>query len=171
VLPVGIFQDPGFAVGPPHRPDLQQGRNDHLCHDSGNPELSPQGHQQNRDHIQRKTPDESEALRAWFYAAALADPLSSTTTLPIVTIGDIAAQVTFSGLAPGFAGLYQVNALVPDAAPSGDNVNPVIKEDGQCLEIPSVNSSVAQSTATLEGTINGTCVSSWGKVLSKMLKT
>jgi hypothetical protein len=74
--------------------------------------------------------DESEALRAWFYAAALADPLSSTSTLPIVTIGDIAAQVTFSGLAPGFAGLYQVNALVPDAAPSGDNVNLVIRIGG-----------------------------------------
>ena len=56
-------------------------------------------------------------------AAALGDPLSSTSTLPTVTIGGISAQVTFSGLAPGFAGLYQVNAVVPDAALSGDSVN------------------------------------------------
>jgi minor extracellular serine protease Vpr len=30
-----------------------------------------------------------------------------------VVIGGIAASVSYSGLAPGFAGLYQVNALVP----------------------------------------------------------
>jgi uncharacterized protein (TIGR03437 family) len=63
-------------------------------------------------------------------AAALFDPLSSTLTMPTVTIGTAAAQVTYSGLAPGFAGLYQVNALVPDGAPSGDNVNLVISIGG-----------------------------------------
>jgi uncharacterized protein (TIGR03437 family) len=31
-----------------------------------------------------------------------------------VTIGGVTANVSFSGLAPGFVGLYQVNALVPD---------------------------------------------------------
>ncbi len=40
-----------------------------------------------------------------------------------VTIGEIDAPVVFQGLAPGFVGLYQVNAVVPsgvplDAAPS-----------------------------------------------------
>jgi uncharacterized protein (TIGR03437 family) len=62
--------------------------------------------------------------------AALSNPLSSTLTMPTVTIGAVAAPVTFSGLAPGFAGLYQVNALVPAAAPSGDNINLVLSIGG-----------------------------------------
>jgi uncharacterized protein (TIGR03437 family) len=53
----------------------------------------------------------------------LSNPLSSTTTLPVVTIGGVAAQVVFSGLAPDFVGLYQVNALVPQGAPSGSAVS------------------------------------------------
>jgi uncharacterized protein (TIGR03437 family) len=44
---------------------------------------------------------------------ALSDPLSRTLTLPKVTIGGIDAVVSYSGLAPSFAGLYQVNAIVP----------------------------------------------------------
>jgi uncharacterized protein (TIGR03437 family) len=63
-------------------------------------------------------------------AAALSSPLSSTLTLPTVTLGAAAAKVTYSGLAPGFAGLYQVNAIVPDGAPSGDNVGLVITMGG-----------------------------------------
>ena len=55
-------------------------------------------------------------------AAALSIPLSNTSALPTVIIGGAQAQVTYSGLAPGFAGLYQVNAVVPDAAVSGDSV-------------------------------------------------
>ncbi|HXJ40580.1 MAG TPA: hypothetical protein VNH18_14975, partial [Bryobacteraceae bacterium] len=63
-------------------------------------------------------------------APARAVPLSSTTTLPTVTIGGTAALVTFSGLVPGLTGLYQVNALVPDAAPAGANVALVISIGG-----------------------------------------
>jgi len=63
-------------------------------------------------------------------AAALSDPLSSTLTTPTVTIGGAAAKVTYSGLAPGFAGLYQVNALVPDDAPLGNSVSLVISIGG-----------------------------------------
>jgi uncharacterized protein (TIGR03437 family) len=63
-------------------------------------------------------------------SAALSDPLSSTLTVPIVTIGGAAAKVVYSGLAPGFAGLYQVNALVPDGAPTGDSVNLLISMGG-----------------------------------------
>jgi uncharacterized protein (TIGR03437 family) len=49
-------------------------------------------------------------------------PALSTATAPQVTIGNIAAQVTFSGLAPGFTGLYQVNAQVPAGVPTGNAV-------------------------------------------------
>lgn len=44
----------------------------------------------------------------------------STTRLPVtVTIGGIDAPVTFSGLAPGIVGTYQVNATVPSGVPAG----------------------------------------------------
>ena len=63
---------------------------------------------------------------------ALSDPLSETFVMPVVTIGGVRAVVAFSGLAPGFAGLYQVNAQVPEAAPTGPAVPVMIQipEDG-----------------------------------------
>jgi uncharacterized protein (TIGR03437 family) len=54
---------------------------------------------------------------------ALSSPLSWTTTTPTVTIGGVpAAGLQFYGLAPGYAGLYQVNALVPAASTKGNAV-------------------------------------------------
>ncbi len=50
---------------------------------------------------------------------ASASPLSRTLTQPEVTIAGQAATVQFSGLAPGFPGLYQVNVQVPPGIPSG----------------------------------------------------
>jgi uncharacterized protein (TIGR03437 family) len=43
-----------------------------------------------------------------------------TTTTPTVTIGGTKALVSFSGLAPGFVGLYQINAEVPAGLKSGN---------------------------------------------------
>jgi len=50
------------------------------------------------------------------------DGSSTTTTTPQVSVGGVPAQVTFSGLSPGFVGLYQVNVQIPQAAPTGDAV-------------------------------------------------
>ncbi len=46
-------------------------------------------------------------------------PLARTRVVPEVRIGGRPAHVDFSGLAPTFAGLYQINAVVPGDAPSG----------------------------------------------------
>jgi uncharacterized protein (TIGR03437 family) len=53
---------------------------------------------------------------------ASSSPLSKTPSTPIVTIGGVSATVSFSGLAPGFVGLYQVNALVPAGSAKGSSV-------------------------------------------------
>jgi uncharacterized protein (TIGR03437 family) len=58
------------------------------------------------------------------YCTGLGPTISSdgydvTTTTPQVRIGGIAASVQFSGRAPGYPGLYQINAAVPSGLPSG----------------------------------------------------
>ncbi len=55
-------------------------------------------------------------------APAVSNPLSHTLNTPIVTLGSQQIEVTFSGLAPGFVGLYQVNIQIPSGAPSGSAV-------------------------------------------------
>jgi len=57
-----------------------------------------------------------------------AQPLSSCRVTPEVTIGGRNAQVLFCGLAPGFVGLYQVNATVPSDAPAG--IQPLVMRVG-----------------------------------------
>jgi uncharacterized protein (TIGR03437 family) len=49
---------------------------------------------------------------------APSNPLSSLTGISVF-VGNVSAEVLWAGLAPGFHGLYQINALVPQAAPSG----------------------------------------------------
>jgi uncharacterized protein (TIGR03437 family) len=56
-------------------------------------------------------------------AAAPLDSLENTVAQTTATIGGVPAAVSFSGLAPGFVGLSQVNLLVPDL-PEGEQ--PVI---------------------------------------------
>jgi uncharacterized protein (TIGR03437 family) len=46
-------------------------------------------------------------------------PLARTVSAPLVSIGGVNAEVLFSGLAPGFAGLYQINVSVPASAGNG----------------------------------------------------
>jgi len=47
------------------------------------------------------------------------DATSTTSATPTITIGGQPATVLFSGLAPGFADLYQVNAIVPAGIGTG----------------------------------------------------
>jgi uncharacterized protein (TIGR03437 family) len=63
-------------------------------------------------------------------AAARADPLSWVTADVKVYIGGREAQVIFKGLAPNFAGLYQLNVLVPDGVPVGDAIPLAVETPG-----------------------------------------
>jgi len=58
-------------------------------------------------------------------------PLSNTAAQVSVTVGGQPAQVLFSGLAPGFAGLYQVNAVVPSGVTAGSQVPVTLSVAGQ----------------------------------------
>ena len=64
-------------------------------------------------------------------------PVANTLSHPIVQIGGVFATVVYSGLAPGFAGLYQVNVTVPPGLTTG-NLPMVITING-----------VASNTATV----------------------
>ena len=55
-------------------------------------------------------------------APAPANPPAVTVAQPQATVGRMPARVLFSGLAPGFVGLYQVNIEVPGGAPPGNAI-------------------------------------------------
>ena len=52
---------------------------------------------------------------------APANPLSMAIVTPVVSINSVDAKVLFAGLAPGFAGVYQVNFVVPAGVKAGHN--------------------------------------------------
>ena len=56
--------------------------------------------------------------------------LAPTVTMPTVTIGGVAATPSFSGLAPGYVGLYQVNVPVPATVAAGSAVPVAISMNG-----------------------------------------
>lgn len=57
-------------------------------------------------------------------AAAPGTPPLSTVTDPNLQVffGDLQGAISFAGLAPGFAGLYQINVAIPAATPAGDQL-------------------------------------------------
>ena len=61
---------------------------------------------------------------------------ASTTATPTVTIGGVTASTTYSGLAPGFVGLYQINAVVPSGLGTGNK--PVVITTGSVASNPSL---------------------------------
>ena len=58
-------------------------------------------------------------------------PLAGTTNSVTATIGGKPASVFFSGLAPTYTGLYQVNAIVPDGVGSDDAAPLILTVAGQ----------------------------------------
>jgi uncharacterized protein (TIGR03437 family) len=64
-------------------------------------------------------------------SAASLTQLSYTVNPVTVTIGGQSAQVLFAGLAPGYAGLYQVNAIVPSGITPASDVPLVLTSAGQ----------------------------------------
>jgi len=74
---------------------------------------------------------EGEELDATEFTAPVSgSPLYHTTLLPQVYVGNLAAKVSFSGLAPGLRGAWQINIVVPENAPRG-SVPVRVVYDGQ----------------------------------------
>ena len=62
--------------------------------------------------------------------AAVIDASSPAIQTPTVTIGEVHASPNFAGLAPGYPGVYQVNALVPVTITPGPAVSLSVSVDG-----------------------------------------
>lgn len=62
---------------------------------------------------------------------APSSPLSGVINPVTVLIGGKEARVLFAGLAPGFSGLYQINAFVPADAATGNAVEVTVESAGQ----------------------------------------
>jgi len=70
--------------------------------------------------------------------APASGPLYLTIDMPIVTIGGMPATVQFSGIAPGFAGLYQINAQIPAGIQTGDDVPVKIEMPGGAADTATI---------------------------------
>ena len=54
-----------------------------------------------------------------------------TLAVPRVLVGGQEAQVVFSGMSPEFPGVYQLNVVLPEGVPTGEQVSLVIVVDGK----------------------------------------
>jgi uncharacterized protein (TIGR03437 family) len=61
-------------------------------------------------------------------------PLYTTVAVPIVNVGGQPVTVVFSGIAPGFAGLYQVNFQIPQSVTPGEYVPVTIAMPGSVMD-------------------------------------
>ena len=67
-------------------------------------------------------------------AAAPSDSLVNTSNTITADISGTTATVAFAGLAPGFAGLYQVNVTIPTGLTAGDNYLDIAGPDAYTSE-------------------------------------
>ena len=63
-------------------------------------------------------------------ASITGNPLFLTRVQPTVTIGGQSARVLFSGMAPGYVGLWAINAEIPASVTPGPAVPMTITADG-----------------------------------------
>jgi uncharacterized protein (TIGR03437 family) len=56
--------------------------------------------------------------------------LHTTTTNPAVMVGNVAANVVFCGILPGFPGVYQINIVIQPGTPTGNTVPVQIQMGG-----------------------------------------
>jgi uncharacterized protein (TIGR03437 family) len=78
------------------------------------------------------------AIATGAVAPASGSPLYATPYTPTVTIGGVPATVQFSGLTPGFVGLWQLNVAIPLSAPTGSSVPLVISVNGRASNATTV---------------------------------
>jgi len=80
--------------------------------------------------------------------------LSKTSHTITADVGGVSAVVSFSGLAPGYAGLYQINLQIPSGVTDGDNTLDIAGPDAYVTEatipitggvVPTSDSSVASA--------------------------
>ena len=77
-------------------------------------------------------------LASGVVAPANGAPIYATAEAPTVTIGGVPATVGFSGLAPGFVGLWQLNVLIPDGVPVSNAVPLAVAFKGRTSSITTI---------------------------------
>jgi len=65
-------------------------------------------------------------------------PLYATIVTPTVTVGGLPATVVFSGIAPGYAGLYQLDIQIPAGVAPGDDVTLAISLPGSATDTTTI---------------------------------
>jgi uncharacterized protein (TIGR03437 family) len=66
---------------------------------------------------------------------APSDPLPAAVISPTVTLGGAPMAVDYAGLVPGSVGLYQINVVVPRAAPTGLEIPLVVNQGGSSTSL------------------------------------
>jgi len=61
---------------------------------------------------------------------APSDPLAAALIPATVTLGGVPLNIRYTGLAPGWVGVYQINASVPISVPEGIEVPLTISQGG-----------------------------------------
>ncbi|HMV81590.1 MAG TPA: carboxypeptidase regulatory-like domain-containing protein [Blastocatellia bacterium] len=85
-------------------------------------------------------------------APAPGNPLAVATGATSVSIGGVAAEVQFSGLAPGFVGLWQINVVIPASLPTNLKTSVTVSLKGRQSPV----TTLAVVNRNEFGTVNGT---------------